>query len=145
MRFPARTAAYNRAFPETADDSKYFMRTDIERFFSPKSIAIIGASQDLITISGQPLKHLLSHGYKGKLYPINPKYQDISGVKCWPSIESLPETPELGLILVNATRVADMLTACGKKGIPYVIIFSSGFSETGGQGVAMQQKLADIA
>jgi hypothetical protein len=70
MRFPARTAAYNRAFPETADDSKYFMRTDIERFFSPKSIAIIGASQDLITISGQPLKHLLSHGYKGKLYPI---------------------------------------------------------------------------
>jgi acyl-CoA synthetase (NDP forming) len=123
----------------------YSMRTDIERFFSPKSIAIIGASQDLITISGQPLKHLVSHGYPGKLYPINPKYQDILGVKCWPSIESLPETPELGLILVNASRVADMLTACGKKGIPYVIIFSSGFSETGGQGVAMQQRLADIA
>jgi acyl-CoA synthetase (NDP forming) len=121
------------------------MRTDIERFFSPKSIAIIGASQDLITISGQPLKHLVSHGYPGKLYPINPKYRDILGVKCWPSIESLPETPELGLILVNASRVADMLTACGKKGIPYVIIFSSGFSETGGQGVAMQQRLADIA
>ncbi|MFZ9562522.1 MAG: CoA-binding protein, partial [Burkholderiales bacterium] len=71
------------------------MRTDIERFFSPKSIAIIGASQDLVTISGQPLKHLLSHGYKGKLYPINPKYQEISGVKCWPSLESLPEVPEL--------------------------------------------------
>ncbi|MBM3373554.1 MAG: acetate--CoA ligase family protein, partial [Betaproteobacteria bacterium] len=121
------------------------MRTDIERFFSPKSIAIIGASQDLVTISGQPLKHLLSHVYPGKLYPVNPKYPEISGVKCWPSIESLPETPELGLILVNATRVADMLTACGKKGIPYVIIFSSGFSETGGQGVAMQQQLADIA
>jgi acyl-CoA synthetase (NDP forming) len=121
------------------------MRTDIERFFSPKSIAIIGASRDLVTISGQPLKHLLSHGYKGRLYPINPKYPEISGVKCWPSIESLPETPELGLILVNATRVADMLTACGRKGIPYVIIFSSGFSETGGQGVAMQQQLADIA
>ncbi|MBY0267664.1 MAG: CoA-binding protein, partial [Burkholderiales bacterium] len=121
------------------------MRTDIERFFSPKSIAIIGASQDLVTISGQPLKHMVTHGYQGKLYPINPKYQDILGVKCWPSIESLPETPELGLILVNASRVADMLIACGKKGIPYVIIFSSGFSETGGQGVAMQQKLADIA
>lgn len=121
------------------------MRTDIERFFSPKSIAIIGASQDLITISGQPLKHLTSHGYKGKLYPINPKYQEIIGVKCWPSLEALPEVPELALILVNATRVADMLTACGKKGVPYVIIFSSGFSETGGDGVAMQQKLADIA
>ncbi|MBS1218550.1 MAG: CoA-binding domain protein [Proteobacteria bacterium] len=121
------------------------MRTDIERFFSPSSIAIIGASQDLVTISGQPLKHLLSHGYKGKLYPINPKYQEIAGVKCWPSLAALPETPELALILVNASRVADMLTACGEKGVPYVIIFSSGFSETGGGGVAMQQQLAEIA
>ena len=121
------------------------MRTDIERFFSPKSIAIIGASQDLVTISGQPLKHLLSHGYKGKLYPVNPKYQDVAGVKCWPSLESLPEAPELALILVNASRVPDMLTSCGKKGVPYVIIFSSGFSEMGGAGVAAQQKLAEIA
>ncbi len=121
------------------------MRTDIERFFNPKSIAIIGASQDFVTISGQPLKHMLSHGYKGKLYPINPKYQEIGGVKCWPSIEALPEAPELALILVNASRVVDMLTSCGEKGIPYVIIFSSGFSETGGEGVALQQKLADIA
>ena len=121
------------------------MRTDIERFFNPQSIAIIGASQDLVTISGQPLKHLLSHGYKGKLFPVNPKYQEISGVKCWPSLEALPESPELALILVNASRVPDMLTACGKKGIPYVIIFSSGFSEMGGAGVAAQQKLAEIA
>ncbi len=121
------------------------MRTDIERFFSPKSIAIIGASQDLVTISGQPLKHLLSHGYKGKLYPVNPKYQDVAGVKCWPSLESLPEAPELALILVNASRVPDMLTSCGKKGVPYVIIFSSGFSEMGGAGVTAQQKLAEIA
>ena len=121
------------------------MRTDIERFFSPRSIAVIGASQDLATISGQPLKHLLSHGYKGKLYPINPKYQEISGVKCWPSLEALPEAPELALILVNAARVPDMLAACGKRGIPYVIIFSSGFSEMGGAGVAAQQKLAEIA
>ncbi len=121
------------------------MRTDIERFFSPKSIAIIGASQDLVTISGQPLKHLLSHGYQGKLYPINPKYAEISGVQCFPSLESLPAVPELVLILVNASRVAAMLTACGEKGVPYVIIFSSGFSETGGAGVDLQQQLAAIA
>ena len=121
------------------------MRTDIERFFSPRSIAIIGASQDLATISGQPLKHLLSHGYKGRLYPVNPKYQEIAGVKCWPSLESLPEAPELALILVNAARAPDMLAACGKRGTPYVIIFSSGFSEMGGAGVTAQQKLAGIA
>ncbi|HKU71908.1 MAG TPA: CoA-binding protein, partial [Burkholderiales bacterium] len=121
------------------------MRTDIERFFSPRSIAIIGASQDFITISGQPLKHLLSHGYQGKLYPINPRYTDVAGVKCYPSLAEVPEVPDLVLILVNASRVADMLKQCGTKGVPYVIIFSSGFSEMGGEGVKQQQQLAEIA
>ena len=50
------------------------MRTDLERFFNPAAIAIVGASQDLGTISGQPLKHLQAHGYKGRLYPVNPRY-----------------------------------------------------------------------
>lgn len=121
------------------------MRTDLERFFNPRSIAIIGASQDLNTISGQPLKHLTSHGYKGRLYPVNPRYQDVAGIKCYAALADLPETPDLALILVNASRVADMLRQCGAKGVPYVIIFSSGFSEVGGGGVGLQQQLADIA
>jgi acyl-CoA synthetase (NDP forming) len=121
------------------------MRTDLERFFSPRSIAIIGASQDFITISGQPLKHLLSHGYRGKLFPVNPRYTEVAGVKCYPSLADVPETPDLVLILVNASRVADMLKQCGAKGVPYVIIFSSGFSEMGGEGVKLQRELSEIA
>ena len=121
------------------------MRTDLARFFSPRSIAIIGASTDLISISGQPLKHLVAHKYGGKLYPVNPKYQEILGVKCYPSLAALPEVPDLALVLINAARVADMLRECGKLGVPYAIIFSSGFSETGGKGVAMQGELAAIA
>ncbi|HYH42910.1 MAG TPA: CoA-binding protein, partial [Burkholderiales bacterium] len=121
------------------------MRSDLERFFNPRAIAIIGASQDLGTISGQPLKHLQSHGYKGKLYPVNPRYEEVAGVKCYPSLADVPETPDLVLILINASRVADMLEQCGAKGVPYVIIFSSGFSEVGGDGVDLQQRLAAIA
>ncbi len=121
------------------------MRTDLERFFNPRSIAIIGASQDFITISGQPLKHLQSHHYRGKLYPVNPRYPEVAGVKCYPSLAEVPETPDLVLILVNASRVADMLRQCGAKGVPYVIIFSSGFSEMGGEGVKLQRELAAIA
>jgi acetate---CoA ligase (ADP-forming) len=121
------------------------MRTDLARFFSPRSIAIIGASQDMISISGQPLKHLVAHNYAGKLYPVNPKYQEILGVKCYPSLAALPEVPDLALVLINAARVADILRECGKLGVPYAIIFSSGFSETGGKGVAMQSELAAIA
>ncbi|MDB5926870.1 MAG: coA-binding domain protein [Betaproteobacteria bacterium] len=121
------------------------MRTDLERFFNPRAIAIIGASQDFITISGQPLKHLQSHGYKGKLYPVNPRYEEVAGVKCYRSLTDVPDTPDLVLILVNASRVADILRECGAKDVPYVIIFSSGFSEVGGGGVDLQQKLAQIA
>ncbi|MEN3353020.1 MAG: hypothetical protein V7640_1178 [Betaproteobacteria bacterium] len=121
------------------------MRTDLERFFNPRAIAIIGASQDFITISGQPLKHLQSHGYRGKLYPVNPRYQEVAGIKCYPSLTEVPETPDLVLILVNASRVVDILRQCGARGVPYVIIFSSGFSEVGGGGVDLQQKLAQIA
>jgi acyl-CoA synthetase (NDP forming) len=121
------------------------MRSDLERFFNPKSIAVIGASRDVVTISGQPLKHLADHGYQGRLYPVNPRYPDVGGVKCYASIDELPETPDLALILVNASRVADMLRQCGAKGVPYVIIFSSGFSEVGGGGVALQRELQSIA
>jgi acyl-CoA synthetase (NDP forming) len=121
------------------------MRTDLERFFNPRAIAIIGASQDLGTISGQPLKHLQSHSYKGRLYPVNPRYEEVAGVKCYPSLADVPETPELVLILVNASRVVDMLAQCGAKGVPYVIIFSSGFSEVGGGGVDLQKELTTIA
>ena len=120
-------------------------RGDLERFFSPQSVAIIGASQDLITISGQPLSHLVSHGYTGKLYPVNPRYTEILGHQCYASLADVPQTPDLVIIAVNATRVADLLEQCGKKGVPYVVIFTSGFSETGGDGVALQQRLTAIA
>ncbi|MGH7909085.1 MAG: acetate--CoA ligase family protein, partial [Thermodesulfobacteriota bacterium] len=121
------------------------MRSDLERFFNPRAIAIIGASQDLDTISGQPLKFLKSHGYKGRLYPVNPRYREVAGVKCYPSIADVPEVPDLVLILVNAARVADILRECGVKGVPYVIIFTSGFSEMGGEGVGLQRQLTHIA
>ena len=121
------------------------MRTDLERFFNPRAIAIIGASRDLDTISGQPLKFLKSHGYKGRLYPVNPRYPEVADVKCYPALADVPEVPDLTLILVNASRVADMLRQCGAKGVPYVIIFTSGFSEMGGEGVKLQQELTAIA
>jgi len=121
------------------------MRRDLVRFFNPRSIAIVGASQDLGTISGQPLKHLTSHHFRGRLFPVNPKYSEVLGVKCYPSLEALPETPDLALILINAARVAEALKQCGRKGVPYAIIFSSGFSEVGGAGADLQRQLAAIA
>jgi acyl-CoA synthetase (NDP forming) len=121
------------------------MRTDLERFFNPRAIAVVGASQDLDTVSGQPLKFLKSHGYAGALYPVNPRYAEVAGIRCYPSLAEVPDTPDLALILVNASRVADVLRQCGARGVPYVIIFSSGFSEVGGGGIELQRSIAAIA
>lgn len=121
------------------------MQTDLERFFNPRAIAVVGASQDLNTISGQPLRFLKSHGYEGELYPVNPRYEEVAGLRCYATLAEVPDIPDLALILVNAARVADVLRQCGQKGVPYVIIFSSGFSEMGGKGVALQQELMAIA
>jgi len=118
---------------------------DIERLVSPRSIAIIGASNDPKSISGQPMRYLMQHGYQGTLYPMNPKYAEIAGVACYASIESLPTTPDLALILVAARRVPDMLRQCGEKGIRYAIVYSSGFAEAGLDGAALQRECTAIA
>lgn len=121
------------------------MRTDLERLFNPRSIAIIGASSELATISGQPLNFLVKRAFAGKLYPVNPKYPELLGQKCYPSIDALPEVPDLALILVSAKLAVRMLEACGKKGIPFVVVFSSGFSEAGAEGERMQRDLVEIS
>ncbi|MFT4069769.1 acetate--CoA ligase family protein [Paraburkholderia sp.] len=120
-------------------------RFDLERLVAPRSIAIVGASNDPKSISGQPLRFLLQHGYRGALYPVNPKYARIEGVACHPDIASLPGTPELALILVAARRVPAMLRQCGEKGIRHTIVYSSGFAEAGEAGAALQRECAEVA
>jgi acyl-CoA synthetase (NDP forming) len=118
---------------------------DIERLVNPRSIAIIGASNDPKSISGQPMRFLMQHGYQGALYPVNPKYAEIDGVTCHASIAALPATPDLALILVAARRVPDMLRQCGEKGIGFAIVYSSGFAEAGEAGAALQRRLSASA
>ncbi len=120
-------------------------KLQIERLANPRSIAIVGASSDAKSISGQPMRVLMQHGYRGALYPVNPKYREIAGVACHDSIAALPETPDLALILVAARRVPHMLRECGERGIPYAIVYSSGFAESGAAGAALQRECAQLA
>jgi acyl-CoA synthetase (NDP forming) len=121
------------------------MSHDLDRLFNPASVAIIGASQDLTTPGGQPVANLKNHGYRGPIYPVNPKYPEIGGYTAYPSVAALPERPDLALIIVSAARVPAALRECGEKGIPYAIIFSSGFSEVGDEGAKLQDELVAIA
>jgi acetyltransferase len=118
---------------------------DLRKFFTPKAIAIIGASTDITTINGKPLHYLTKHGYEGKLYPVNPKYKEIAGHTCYPSVKDIPDEVDLAVIAVNYKLVPTMLEQCVEKGVHFATIFSSGFAEAGEEGREMQKQLAELA
>ena len=117
----------------------------LEKLFSPRSVAIVGASANLKAIGGQPIRFLLDRGFKGNIYPINPKYEEIAGLPCLPDIGSLPEVPDLLLVALPARMVEDVIAEAGRKKIPFAIIFSSGFAEMGKVGQTAQERLCEIA
>jgi acetate---CoA ligase (ADP-forming) len=116
-----------------------------ERFFNPRSVAVIGASQDLTSISGQPIAHLKAKGYQGRIMPVNPRYSEVAGFTCFPDVASLPEAPDVAVVAVAAKRVPDTLTELGKKGCRFAVVLSSGFAEAGAEGAQAQRKVAEIA
>lgn len=120
-------------------------KTDLKRFFNPRSIAIIGASTDIRTINGKPLHYLQRHGFQGRLFPVNPKYSEITGLACYPDIQSIDADIDLALIVVNCKLVPAMLAQCAAKQVPFVTIFSSGFAEAGEQGRRAQREVAELA
>ncbi|MFZ5626364.1 MAG: acetate--CoA ligase family protein [Bacillota bacterium] len=116
----------------------------MERLVQPRSVAIIGASQDFTTINGKILKYLLKHRFQGQIYPVNPKYEEIAGLGCYPSITAVPAQVDLALIAIAAARVPAILKECGEKGVKAAVIFSSGFAEVGETGRALQQEIQAI-
>ncbi|OIQ91682.1 CoA binding domain protein [mine drainage metagenome] len=101
---------------------------------APRSIAILGASEQLSKINGRPLKFLLEMGYTGNIYPVNPKYPQIAGLICYPDVDSLPAIPDLAIIALPANNVCSAIEALGQKGVRAAVVFSSGFGEMGASG-----------
>jgi acetyltransferase len=117
----------------------------IEVFSSPKSIAVIGASREQDKLGFSVLNNIVQHGYPGKVYPINPKADEILGLKCYASVLDVPDPVELAVMVIPAKYVAGALEECGQKGVKGAIIISAGFRETGSEGVKMERALIEIA
>jgi acetate---CoA ligase (ADP-forming) len=114
---------------------------DLSRLLDPRGVAIIGASTDLARIGGQPIKLLTEYGYKGKVYPVNPKYTEIKGLTCYPDVTVVPKPCDVALIAVAGHLVPGAIEQCGKAGIPFAVVLSAGFSEAGEAGKALNDKL----
>jgi acyl-CoA synthetase (NDP forming) len=118
---------------------------DFERLFNPRAIAVVGASGDPQRIGGQPISILRNTGYRGAIYPVNPKYPEISGIACYPDLRSVPRPCDVAIIAINAASGPQAIRDCGAAGIPFAIIFSAGFRETGDAGAALEEKLKTAA
>lgn len=116
-------------------------RPDLTRLLYPSAIAVIGASSNAQSISGQPLMHMLACHYEGKIYPVNPNRTEVQGVKAYPDVLSVPRPCDAAVIAVPAAHVPKALEQCGEAGIPYAVVLTAGFSETGEAGAEMQRKL----
>ena len=112
-----------------------------ERLFHPKAVAIIGASSDLTRIGGHPIKALKNAGYKGGLYLVNPKYPEMHGLKCYPDAMSIGQPCDMAIIAVPAPGVAQAVRDCGKAGIPFAVVLTAGFRETGPEGRKLEDEL----
>lgn len=113
-------------------------------FFHPQSIAIIGASTKPFKFGSLFLKALLDFKYEGKIYPINPRGQEIQGLRSW-VLEEISDPIDLAYITVPAKQVPDELRKCAKKNCQFVIILTAGFKETGEEGTRIEKECAEIA
>jgi acetate---CoA ligase (ADP-forming) len=117
----------------------------LDSFFAPDSIALIGASRDHEKIPGRLLAMLRKNEFPGKLYPINPNYDDIDGLKCYKSVADVGATIDLAVIIIPARAVLGALEQCAKAGVKNAVIISSGFAEEGGDSAATQDAIAALA
>ncbi len=121
------------------------VKRSFDPIFKAKSIAIYGVSANPIKVGGRPLRYLLEQGYTGEIYPINPNYDTVQGIKCYKSVEELPRDIDLVLLIVSATATPDALRRCGEHGIKSAVVLSAGFGEVGEDGKALQRQLTELA
>lgn len=117
---------------------------ELPELFEPASVAVIGASNRPGTVGANLFRNVLRAGYQGVVYPVNPSWKSVSGVRCYRSVADLPETPELAVVIVPAPKVAEVVEELGRAGTQGAVVISAGFREVGGEGVAMEDHLIEI-
>ena len=113
--------------------------------FEPKTVAVIGASERENSVGSVIFRNILDSGFKGRLYPINPKHESINGLAAYKSIEDIGARVELAVIATRPKTVPEIVEQCGRSGIKNIIIISAGFSEAGHAGAALERKTLEIA
>ena len=116
-----------------------------KHLFEPRSIAVVGVSDDAGRPGSQAVRALLKYGYRGKILPVNPKYREFEGLRCYGSIAEIGDDIDLVVIGVPAQGVLAVLEMCAVKRVPFAVILSGGFRESGPEGIEREQRMLAIA
>jgi acetate---CoA ligase (ADP-forming) len=145
MGIESLTDPFEKSKGSAENEGDKIMEYSLHKLFNPDSIAVLGASEDLSRLGGLTLHFLLRHGYQGRLYPVNPKYQTIRGLPCYAAVTDIPDPVDLVLIGIPRAFVFEALQQCAVKRIPFAILFSAGYAELGPSGRMEQARLKDFA
>ncbi len=114
---------------------------ELDSIFNPGSVAVVGASRTPGKLGYEILKNIIDAGFRGKIYPVNPKADEIMGLKCYHSISEIPEPVDLAVIVIPARFVPDTVKEAVQKGVKGFVVISGGFREVGGEGVELERRL----
>ena len=112
---------------------------------APRSVALVGASDDVTRIGGRPLRYMRESGFEGRIFPVNPSRAQVQGLAAFASIRDLPEVPDTAILAVPASATLQAVEDCAARGISSAVIFSAGFAETGAEGLALQARILATA
>jgi acyl-CoA synthetase (NDP forming) len=117
----------------------------VDTLLAPRSIAVIGGSDDPTRVGGRPIQRLLSAGYQGAIYPVNPKRSEVQGLKAYASIADIEGEIDCAVIAIAADGALAAVEACAAKGVKSLVVFSAGFAEVGEEGQRIQDRMVEIA
>ena len=117
----------------------------LNAFFTPRSVAVIGASRDPEKLGYSVLANLKEGGFPGSIYPVNPKADEILDLTAYASVLDIPDPVDLAIIVIPSRFVPDVLEECGQKEIPAVVVITAGFREAGREGLERERRLVAIA
>jgi acyl-CoA synthetase (NDP forming) len=121
------------------------LKTEFNKFFAPRSLAFLGASTDHTKWGFRILSNVVTGGFQGKIYPVNPKGGEVLGLKVFCSIDEIPEVPDLAIIVVPPTGMVETIKECVSKGIKAAVIVTAGFAEVSRSGAEVQEEIVRLA
>src|SRR5580700_9154061 len=113
----------------------------LDVFFSPKTVAVIGATENPGTVGRTLLWNLVTHPFGGTVYPVNPKRSNVLGIKAYKSVSDIPEEVDLAVVVTPPPSIPGIIRECGENGVRGAIVISAGFKEVGPEGAALEQQV----